>query len=95
MRQVTANIGVRNGLTPMFRLIVQRFGFILTVVAVLATSTGLGARFRGPRRTFRVVTRLATRLALVQEMTGETTLPGFLRGPTGGGRLEFGARGPA
>ncbi len=74
-------------------MLVTRFGFLFHVVEVIEHQQGVGERFRGNRRQFRVVQRIDQRMDIVTALHGAQQFNGFFRGNQGGGRFAFGDRG--
>ena len=93
LRTVQEPLGVSPGLHNLFSMLVTRFGFLFHVVEVIEHQQGMGERFRGNRRQFRVVQRIDQRMDIVTALHGAQQFNGFFRGNQGGGRFAFGDRG--
>ncbi|STW71965.1 Uncharacterised protein [Klebsiella pneumoniae] len=93
LRTVQEPFGVSPGLHNLFSMLVTRFSFLFHVVEVIKHQQGMGERFRGNRRQFRVVQRIDQRMDIVTALHGAQQFNGFFRGNQGGGRFAFGDRG--
>ncbi len=93
LRTVQEPFGVSPGLHNLFSMLVTRFSFLFHVVEVIEHQQGVGERFRGNRRQFRVVQRIDQRMDIVTALHGAQQFNGFFRGNQGGGRFAFGDRG--
>ena len=93
LRAVQEPLSVGPGLHDLFCVLVTCFRFLFHVVEVIEHQQGMGQRFRGDRRQFRVVQGIDQRVDIVTALHGAQQFNGFFRGNQGGGRFAFGDRG--